>query len=138
MALVTCPECKQEISSQANSCPHCGYVLNSGGNEKQTRNRETKLGAIEKSTGTGVFMILVGIIGIIGGIFTLGLIIGIFAIIGGFVFIAAGATRISGTQQGVCPYCGNAVSVSANSTTCKCVHCKKVSSKSYNYLKAID
>ena len=24
MALITCPECGQKISSQANSCPHCG------------------------------------------------------------------------------------------------------------------
>jgi hypothetical protein len=26
MALVTCPECKKEISSEALTCPHCGYV----------------------------------------------------------------------------------------------------------------
>jgi hypothetical protein len=24
MALITCPECGQKISSQANNCPHCG------------------------------------------------------------------------------------------------------------------
>ncbi len=28
MALITCPECKKEISDSANSCPHCGYVIN--------------------------------------------------------------------------------------------------------------
>lgn len=27
MALITCPECKKEISDQAKSCPHCGYKL---------------------------------------------------------------------------------------------------------------
>lgn len=27
MALVTCPECKKEVSDQALSCPHCGYPL---------------------------------------------------------------------------------------------------------------
>lgn len=30
MALVTCPECNQEVSSSANTCPHCGYKINSG------------------------------------------------------------------------------------------------------------
>ncbi len=27
MALITCPECKKEISSEALSCPNCGYTL---------------------------------------------------------------------------------------------------------------
>ena len=27
MALIECPECKREISSEAISCPHCGYPL---------------------------------------------------------------------------------------------------------------
>ena len=27
MALITCPECNQQISDQATSCPHCGYPL---------------------------------------------------------------------------------------------------------------
>lgn len=25
MALITCPECKKEVSNQADMCPHCGY-----------------------------------------------------------------------------------------------------------------
>lgn len=28
MALITCPECNREVSSSANVCPHCGYVIN--------------------------------------------------------------------------------------------------------------
>lgn len=28
MALINCPECSQQISELANSCPHCGYPLN--------------------------------------------------------------------------------------------------------------
>lgn len=28
MALITCPECKKEISNLAKSCPHCGFPLN--------------------------------------------------------------------------------------------------------------
>jgi hypothetical protein len=27
MALITCPECKQRVSSQASTCPHCGFPL---------------------------------------------------------------------------------------------------------------
>lgn len=27
MSLIKCPECKREISDQANSCPHCGFPL---------------------------------------------------------------------------------------------------------------
>ena len=27
MAINTCPECKQEVSSAAPACPHCGYPL---------------------------------------------------------------------------------------------------------------
>ncbi len=28
MALINCPECKKQISNEANECPHCGYLLN--------------------------------------------------------------------------------------------------------------
>lgn len=27
MALVTCPECTQQVSSRATTCPHCGFPL---------------------------------------------------------------------------------------------------------------
>ncbi len=27
MSLISCPECKQQISSTAPTCPSCGYVL---------------------------------------------------------------------------------------------------------------
>lgn len=27
MALVSCPECKGNVSDQAESCPHCGFPL---------------------------------------------------------------------------------------------------------------
>lgn len=28
MSLIKCPDCGKEISSHAESCPHCGYPLN--------------------------------------------------------------------------------------------------------------
>ena len=27
MSLINCPECRQAISTQAESCPNCGYIL---------------------------------------------------------------------------------------------------------------
>jgi uncharacterized paraquat-inducible protein A len=27
MALINCPECKQQISDNAPTCPHCGYSM---------------------------------------------------------------------------------------------------------------
>lgn len=28
MSLIACPECKQSVSDQARTCPHCGFPLN--------------------------------------------------------------------------------------------------------------
>lgn len=39
MALIRCPECNNEVSSQATSCPKCGYTLknqNNTGSQKST------------------------------------------------------------------------------------------------------
>ena len=33
MALVTCPECKKEISDTSKSCPSCGYELKESGKQ---------------------------------------------------------------------------------------------------------
>lgn len=38
MALITCPECKKEISDSVDSCPHCGYVIN----EKKVKPKKKK------------------------------------------------------------------------------------------------
>ncbi len=27
MALIQCPECRQQVSDQAIACPHCGYSM---------------------------------------------------------------------------------------------------------------
>lgn len=35
MAIINCPECKKEISSQAHNCPHCGFPI--------ARNPESKI-----------------------------------------------------------------------------------------------
>jgi hypothetical protein len=35
MALIKCPECKNEISDKAIFCPRCGYPMTGHGNEAQ-------------------------------------------------------------------------------------------------------
>ncbi len=35
MALIQCPECTKEISSEALSCPHCGYPVKGPLNEER-------------------------------------------------------------------------------------------------------
>ena len=37
MSLIKCPECKQEVSDSAVTCPHCGYQL------RNEQNRAYKL-----------------------------------------------------------------------------------------------
>jgi hypothetical protein len=34
MALVDCPECSEEVSEDADACPHCGYTLEAEDSEK--------------------------------------------------------------------------------------------------------
>ncbi len=34
MALINCPECKKEISSHSNKCPHCGCPSEESKKEK--------------------------------------------------------------------------------------------------------
>lgn len=34
MALISCPECGQAVSTDADSCPHCGYRMHSTRGQK--------------------------------------------------------------------------------------------------------
>ena len=58
MSLISCPECKNEVSSQAESCPKCGYVV-------KKSQKETKSGS---GCGIGCLAIIaiIVILGIIG------------------------------------------------------------------------
>lgn len=39
MALISCPECKKQISNLAKACPHCGYpLLDESGNKITIKN----------------------------------------------------------------------------------------------------
>jgi len=66
--LIQCPECKQQISEQAASCPKCGRPVSDGDRERAKAAAET----LQKTTtGCGIgclaLVVLVIIIGAIGG-----------------------------------------------------------------------
>lgn len=46
MALIKCPECGNQISDQAKSCPQCGFVLNKNGSNDKVINRKVMTIAI--------------------------------------------------------------------------------------------
>ena len=59
MAIPTCPECNQEVSSSAPACPHCRYTL-----KKDT----TPLGNVQQHKTVGMVFLLLGFSAIFGGI----------------------------------------------------------------------
>jgi len=78
MALVICPECNESISSEAETCPHCGLPL-------KTKDAKARYG----SHGWGTFIYLViafaGLTMLVQGSLIIGIIlllIGIFLLIG--------------------------------------------------------
>lgn len=62
MALIGCPECRQSVSDQAPTCPHCGYILNRGNDPVVRDLRQWRL--IKFLTGL-LFLILLIVIGIV-------------------------------------------------------------------------
>lgn len=60
MALINCPECSKQISDQTNTCPHCGYPIQSQKLDPfppltQTQHKT----ATPKSYGCGTFILIV-------------------------------------------------------------------------------
>lgn len=79
MAINTCPECKQEVSSAAPACPHCGYPL---------QKKAAPLGEIQRHRTIGMVFLALGFAAVFGGLilaFTWSLlsILGALLIIGG-------------------------------------------------------
>ena len=62
MALVNCPECNQEISERANSCPKCGYS-----NEEINSNKGLSIFNWLKSRPSKRFLIMIAIFNILVG-----------------------------------------------------------------------
>ena len=85
MALIECPECKQQVSSEAKSCPHCGYPLKQKVIEEKPKDDEKRKSfTVGYRCGPG---------GIIAAVIII-LIFGLFAIGGAIVcFIHSASTN---------------------------------------------
>jgi len=55
MALIKCKECNKDISSEANSCPHCGYVL-----KPTVVKKKKKYGCFTLVIGTIIVLMVIG------------------------------------------------------------------------------
>ena len=53
MALIPCPECWDEISEFAESCPHCGYIIAPGEADEIKASEELKREKEAKDIGQG-------------------------------------------------------------------------------------
>jgi ribosomal protein L37E len=69
MALIKCPECQENVSPAAQSCPHCGYPLQADDIAHQEKERcgscvFGRLSAAEKKAVRGLFgfIIIMGIV----------------------------------------------------------------------------
>ena len=79
MALMTCPECGNQISDKADSCVHCGYPI-------KKRKDPIRRGTVD--TFLMIFAIIMMVIGCIGGLITLGdsVIVGVLMIASSLLF----------------------------------------------------
>lgn len=65
MSIITCPECKKEISDKAISCPNCGYVLNPQTSIDKSLNQnqsKSNLGCVKPILGSVLILLLFSLI----------------------------------------------------------------------------
>ena len=96
------PECKQEVSSAAPACPHCGYPL---------QKKAAPLGEIQRHRTIGMVFLALGFAAVFGGLilaFTWSLlsILGALLIIGGSALMSMGYLQTTGFYNVSCPQCG--------------------------------
>ena len=60
MALIKCPECGNDVSSETITCPHCGYTINKEEAKKQERIRAAQANQ-HMGFGSVVLAIIVGL-----------------------------------------------------------------------------
>lgn len=134
--IIKCQECNGNVSDTAKLCPHCGYTFNPV--EVVSPLVKTELGEKNINVSIGILLIVLGIIGIIGGIFSIIFVVGILPLIGGIVLIISGASRITGTHDCECPYCGFKSIVGASASYFNCRNCKRMSTRSGDFLESIN
>lgn len=137
MALISCPECGKEISDAARSCPHCGYAIREAATNQIKR---TPLTEKTPSRASGIFLCAGGMVMALGSLlFCLFLLpLGVIGLVISAMMVLAGVKQFEDSQIGMCPYCGNPVTVPTKDLTCKCPHCHKASTKKDGFLETID
>lgn len=114
------PECKQEVSSAAPACPHCGYPL---------QKKAAPLGEIQRHRTIGMVFLALGFAAVFGGLilaFTWSLlsILGALLIIGGSALMSMGYLQTTGFYNVSCPQCGAQGTLSPRARVWKCPQCK--------------
>lgn len=140
MALISCSECKKEISDQALSCPGCGFPLEVKEIQKErifTEAEELKLESVSKVKGffSGLFLsVLIIPAGLFLSMTGIGALIGIPLIIFGLFAPFLGLTGKkyvkgemigTGILKGPCPYCKKEFTTAKMDSSVDCPHCKK-------------
>ena len=59
MSLIKCPECNKDLSTQATSCPHCGYSLNRIQDRTVTSSKRFK--ALLATVTAFIFAVIIGV-----------------------------------------------------------------------------
>ena len=75
MAIISCPECGKQISSEAEKCPHCGYPID--------KNSEIIQNKIENSSaegGTNTFCVVVFVLALLGFLAPINIVLSIIAL----------------------------------------------------------
>lgn len=121
MAITTCPECNQEVSSSAPACPHCGGCI---------RKKNTiPIGKIQQHKTVGMVFLLLGFAAIFSGlilVFTwspLSLFGGLL-IVGGSALMSLGYLQMAGFYNVTCPRCGAKGALSLHAKVWHCPQCK--------------
>ncbi len=135
MALIKCPECGGQISDQAASCPHCGYVLKHDMPDPVSPTPEpTQIEGMDK-TGSAIQSVM-GLLITVGGV---GLLFVIWPI--GLALIAVGAWLLNEGGKAYapkvkveCPFCKKSGMMDRKQTIYCCPNCKKQSAKEEDHL----
>lgn len=137
MALITCPECRKQISETTPACPHCGYQLASS--LSGTSPAPTKIEEPEKNKTMGFFYLVGGIIMIPLSFFGLFLMVlpGLICLGFSIMWITIGSNNLLGMRSICCPYCGKFAQQPKNFEQYKCPICKKRSVRNGEYLHPI-
>lgn len=136
MALISCPECGKQISETTPSCPHCGYALSVAA--QTATPTATKIGEPKTNNGAGIALTVIGIVLFVAGLPLLVVIpLGVVFILAGSVLLCMGLSKVMGTRDVHCPYCGKPHYILKNQTKFKCPTCRKKSYRDGEYLKPI-